>query len=58
MKRITEILFGDYVAKYDSENPIHKLGQIEDIEDNLGTEIITLFKAIENPENMGVVHFE
>lgn len=40
-----ELIDGDLSTKLDS---IHKLGQLEDIEDELGIYLVTLFKALKN----------
>ena len=37
----------DYIGKFYSED-ISKLGQLEDIEEELGIDLITLFKALKN----------
>ena len=37
---------------------VHKLGQLEDIEDELGIDLITLFKALKNGVYMSTKHFD
>lgn len=52
MKRLTEKRDGSYVCIngefHNVGEHINKLGQLEDIEDELGISLITLFKALKN----------
>ena len=44
--RLTEKTTVGYLCRAMNSNPIQKLGQLEDIEEELGIELITLFKAL------------
>ena len=49
MERLTEKLDDDtYFTEYDESSCIHKLGKLEDIEEKIGIDFITLFKALKN----------
>ena len=45
---IDEDLRGEYCPNSSLNDCIEKLGQLEDIEDELGIDLITLFKALKN----------
>lgn len=51
MKRLTHWNYKNTTLELDSCKPYLKLGQLEDIEEEIGIDLITLFRALKNGFN-------